>query len=151
MIWLVSFIRTFLGSLSFQDPSTNKSFSSKAVLQLCINPDSYQVGPETIGAISDIDPKFSNQEIEWSTKQRGSIILYGLLVKLDEANWTSLLNAKLGWNLASNMADMVTPRDAGVTFRMCVVVTFLLGKKNTPKTISRFMRNVCFFSKSLLS
>ena len=86
MIWLVSFIMTFLGSLNFQDPSTNKSFSSKAVLQLCINPDSYQVGPQTIGATSDIDPKFSNQEIEWSTKERGSIILYGLLVKLDEAN-----------------------------------------------------------------
>lgn len=59
--------------------------NAKAVLQLCINPDSYQVGPQTISATSEIDPKFSNQEIEWSTKQRGAIILYGLLVKLDEA------------------------------------------------------------------
>ncbi|KAL9978854.1 hypothetical protein ACROYT_G016434 [Oculina patagonica] len=73
-------------SKSFQDPSTNKTYTSKAVLQLCINPDSYQVGPQTIGAADEIDPKFSNQEIEWSTKERGSIILYGLLVKLDEAN-----------------------------------------------------------------
>ena len=60
--------------------------NTNTVLQLCINPDSYQVGPQTIAATSEIDPKFSNQEIEWSTKQRGSIILYGLLVKLDETN-----------------------------------------------------------------
>ena len=46
----------------------------------------YQVGPQTIAATSEIDPKFSNQEIEWFTKKRGSIILYGLLVKLDEAD-----------------------------------------------------------------
>ncbi|PFX18844.1 Neuralized-like protein 4 [Stylophora pistillata] len=71
---------------SFTHPSTNKTYTAKAVLQLCINPDSYQVGPQTIGATAEIDPKFSNQEIEWSTKERGSIILYGLLVKLDEEN-----------------------------------------------------------------
>ena len=55
-------------------------------VQLCIDPDCYQVGPQTIAATSEIDPTFSNQEIEWSTKQRGSIILYGLLVKLDETD-----------------------------------------------------------------
>lgn len=71
---------------SFSDPLTTKKLNAKAVLQLCINPDSYQVGPQTIAATSEIDPKFSNQEIEWSTKERGSIILYGLLVKLDEAS-----------------------------------------------------------------
>ena len=71
---------------SFRDPPTNKTYTSKAVLQLWINPESYKVGPETIGATEEIDPKLSNQEIEWSTKERGSIILYGLLVKLDEAH-----------------------------------------------------------------
>jgi len=65
---------------------TKKKSNAKAVLQLCINPESYQVGLQTIGATSEIDPNFSNQEIEWSTKERGSIILYGLLVKLDESN-----------------------------------------------------------------
>ena len=64
---------------------TKKKLNAKAVLQLCINPESYQVGPQTIGATSEIDPKFSNQELEWSTKQRGSIIHYGLLVKVDES------------------------------------------------------------------
>lgn len=83
MIFFMAFL-IFLSS--FRDPPTNKTYTSKAVLQLCINPDSYQVGPQTIGATGEIDPKFSNQEIEWSTKERGSIILYGLLVKLDEAN-----------------------------------------------------------------
>ena len=65
---------------------TKKAFNVKVVLQLCINPYSYQVGPQTIVATSEIDPKFSNQEIEWFTKERGSISLYGLLVKLDEAD-----------------------------------------------------------------
>ncbi|XP_068725548.1 neuralized-like protein 4 [Montipora capricornis] len=73
-------------SKSFEDPKTKQKLSAKAVLQLCINPQSYQVGPQTIGATSEIDPKFSNQEIEWSTKERGSIIVYGLLVKLVEDN-----------------------------------------------------------------
>ena len=79
-------VTLFLEYCSFEDPLTKKKLNTKTVLQLCIGPDSYQVGPETIAATSEIDPKFSNQEIEWSTKQRGSIILYGLLVKLDETN-----------------------------------------------------------------
>ena len=80
------FFCSLLKLCSFSDPLTTKKLNAKAVLQLCINPDSYQVGPQTIAATSEIDPKFSNQEIEWSTKERGSIILYGLLVKLDEAS-----------------------------------------------------------------
>ena len=52
----------------------------------CISTHVYHVEPQTIAATSEIYPKFSNQEIEWFTKERGSIILYGLLVKLDEAD-----------------------------------------------------------------
>ena len=59
-------------------------FNAKTVLQLCIKPDSYKVGPQTVGAQTTIDSQFPNETIEWSTKQRGSVILYGLLVKLDE-------------------------------------------------------------------
>ena len=77
---------SFFWLFSFLDPVTKKALNAKVVLQLYINPDSYQVGPQTIAATSEIDPKFSNQEIEWFTKERGSIILYGLLVKLDEAD-----------------------------------------------------------------
>ena len=36
--------------------------------------------------------------LNWSTKERGSIILYGLQVKLDETNWSSLLNVLLKKN-----------------------------------------------------
>ena len=71
---------------SFVDPVTKKTLNAKVVLQLYINPNSYLVGPQTIAASSEIDPMFTNQEIEWSTKERGSIILYGLLCKLEEAS-----------------------------------------------------------------
>lgn len=70
---------------SVEDTATMKRFTAKTVLQLRINPDSYEVGPETIGATKKIDPQFSNEELEWSTKERGAIILYGLLVKLDDS------------------------------------------------------------------
>ena len=63
---------------------TGEEFNAKVVFQLYIKPDSYKVGPQTIGATDEIDPKISNQEIEWSTKQRGATVFYGLLVKLDE-------------------------------------------------------------------
>ncbi|XP_078356493.1 neuralized-like protein 4, partial [Oculina patagonica] len=69
---------------SFEDPSTKKTFAAKTVLQLRINPNSYKVGPETIDATEQIDREFSNEELEWSTRERRAIILYGLLVKLEE-------------------------------------------------------------------
>ena len=78
------YIEGFCTIFSFDDPTTKKRFTAKTVLQLCINPDSYKVGPQTIGAMTEIDSHFSNEELEWSTKQRGAIILYGLLVKLDD-------------------------------------------------------------------
>ncbi|XP_070553265.1 neuralized-like protein 4 [Ptychodera flava] len=68
----------------YTDKVTNKTYKAKVVFQVYINPDSYKVGPQTIGETSEIDPKFDNQEIEWFTKQRGCVILYGLLVKLEE-------------------------------------------------------------------
>ncbi|XP_077984752.1 neuralized-like protein 4 [Glandiceps talaboti] len=67
----------------FTDTVTNQSYQARVVFQVRIKPDSYSVGPETIGAASEIDPNFSNQEIEWFTKQRGSVIMSGLLVKVD--------------------------------------------------------------------
>ena len=38
--------------------------NTNTALQLCINPDSYQVGPQTIAATSEIDLKFSNQVVQ---------------------------------------------------------------------------------------
>ncbi|XP_070554678.1 uncharacterized protein [Ptychodera flava] len=67
----------------FFDKSTKKSHKARVVFQVCISPTSYKVGPQTIDAKSEIDPKFSNQEIEWFTKERGAVIPYGLLVKVE--------------------------------------------------------------------
>ncbi|XP_077985932.1 neuralized-like protein 4 [Glandiceps talaboti] len=66
----------------FSDGSTGKAYKTKVVFQVLIEPSTYSVIPETIGAASQIDPLFDNDEIEWSTKRRGVVILYGLLVKL---------------------------------------------------------------------
>ncbi|XP_013389395.1 neuralized-like protein 4 [Lingula anatina] len=63
---------------------SGKTYVARVALQVCIRPGSYDVGDQTIGETKPIDPKFDNQEIEWSTKERGSTILYGLLVKLEE-------------------------------------------------------------------
>ncbi|XP_019620895.1 PREDICTED: uncharacterized protein LOC109467393 [Branchiostoma belcheri] len=63
-----------------------KMYKARVAFQLCIRPDSYEIGPETVGARrrgETIDPLFSNDELEWSTKERGGTALYGLLVKLE--------------------------------------------------------------------
>ena len=44
-------------------------------------PDSYKVGPETVGAVVQIDESFPNSEMEWFTKARGVHFLQRLLVK----------------------------------------------------------------------
>ena len=66
----------------FRDKKSGKHYNGKVALQVLISPGSYKVGPETIGASSEIDPDFSNQEMEWSTNQQGCHILSGLLVKV---------------------------------------------------------------------
>ncbi|XP_035662162.1 uncharacterized protein LOC118406328 [Branchiostoma floridae] len=71
----------------FKDPHDGKQYKARVVFQVCVRPNSYKVGPETIGARREgrtIDPLFSNNELEWSTKERGGHVLYGLLVKLEE-------------------------------------------------------------------
>ena len=79
---LIFKIYNFFLLFSFLDPVTKKALNAKVVLQLYINPDSYQVGPQTIAATSEIDPKFSNQEIEWFTKGRGSFFFTDCLLNL---------------------------------------------------------------------
>ncbi|XP_019616648.1 PREDICTED: uncharacterized protein LOC109464151 [Branchiostoma belcheri] len=61
----------------------DKTYEAKVALQLYIKPDSYKVGVSTV-ARRNIDKRFSDSEIEWSTDRHGVIILYGLLVKLEE-------------------------------------------------------------------
>ena len=70
---------------SFQDPTTMKTYKCRVVFQVLIKPGSYAVGKETIGSGHiQIDSEFDNSEIEWSTKQYGTTILYGLLIKAEK-------------------------------------------------------------------
>ncbi|KAI0226307.1 hypothetical protein LSAT2_023080 [Lamellibrachia satsuma] len=69
---------------SYVDKQTKKGYESRVAFQVLIAPDIYEVGAQTIGARHCVDRKFSNNELEWSTEQRGSIIVYGLLVRLEE-------------------------------------------------------------------
>ncbi|KAK3719587.1 hypothetical protein QZH41_004746 [Actinostola sp. cb2023] len=78
-------LEVYAKTQTFVHPETKTTYKAKVAFQLWIQPDSYNVGAETVGAKEQIDPKFSNQEIEWSTVQRGAIHLYGVLVRLDES------------------------------------------------------------------
>ena len=70
---------------SFFDTITYKNYKCKVVFQVLIKPGSYSVGTETIGyGYTQIDSEFDNSEIEWSTKQYGTTILYGLLIRAKE-------------------------------------------------------------------
>ena len=71
---------------SYVDKQTKKRYTSRIAFQVLIAPDKYKVGAQTIGARHRVDPKFSNNELEWSTEQRGTIIVYGLLVRLEETH-----------------------------------------------------------------
>lgn len=62
----------------------DKEYTAQVVMQVLIKPDAYSVGPQTVGAKTQIDPRFSNEEMKWSTRRRGAIILYGLLVRVME-------------------------------------------------------------------
>ena len=50
---------------------------------MSVKPGSYKIGPQTLGANEQIDPKFDNNEIEWRTKERGATVLAALLVKIE--------------------------------------------------------------------
>ncbi|CAD5115981.1 DgyrCDS4912 [Dimorphilus gyrociliatus] len=63
-----------------------KDFNVKVAFQVLIKPGTYKIGKETIGTSERIDQRISNDEIEWSTKRRGVIIPYGLLIKVTKEN-----------------------------------------------------------------
>ena len=51
------------------------------VLQLRIQPNTYKIGQQTIGASSKIDPLFPNESIEWYTDQLHTHFFTGILVQ----------------------------------------------------------------------
>ena len=55
---------------------------ARVAFQVRIRPDSYEVGPRTVGS-DKIDPKIHDNELEWFTKRRCVTVLVGLLVKIE--------------------------------------------------------------------
>ena len=93
----------------FRAELKGKTYQAQVALQLLIKPGTYQVGRHTLDkkpndkkpddkthdqkkpdgqqdrkVTFQIDPRFSNDELEWSTIQRGSTNIYGLLIRLKE-------------------------------------------------------------------
>ena len=64
-----------------------KTLKVQFAFQLRIKPGSYGIGQETIGATKNgkkLDENFNNEELEWYTKQNLGIVLYGLLMRVEE-------------------------------------------------------------------
>ena len=63
----------------------SKIYDAKVAFQVLIRPGSYDISEETVGATGKripVDSHFSNEQLEWSTKEKVATILYGLLVEL---------------------------------------------------------------------
>jgi len=62
-------------------------YQARAAIQLCVKPGAYKVSSARIedeGVMQEqIDAKFSNSELEWSTKEHGSTVLCALLICVD--------------------------------------------------------------------
>ena len=63
---------------------TLKRIKCKFAFQIRQRPNSYNIGQQTIGANYIIDNHFSNNQIEWYTKENIGIVVYGLLLKFEE-------------------------------------------------------------------
>ena len=67
----------------YDDVVTKKSYQARVAFQLLIKPGSYRIGSQSVGANESIDARFSNNELEWTTKERGATVLSSLLIRLD--------------------------------------------------------------------
>ena len=89
-VFLNIYFFTLIPALVGEILSIAKITNARVALQLRILPGSYNIAPETVltrdqKATVTMDPKIKNEELEWSTKQRGATIPVGLLVKLTTA------------------------------------------------------------------
>lgn len=78
-------LRRVLSSGRFRDPRSHCCHQAQVGFQVCVRPGSYKVGPQSLGNSEPLDPRFSNSEIEWITKEQGGTLLYGLLIRIE---WT---------------------------------------------------------------
>ncbi|CAF1016353.1 unnamed protein product [Adineta ricciae] len=91
----------------FRSPHDSKLYTIKVVLQCKQKPDSIIVQPETVGAREreiKICPHFPNEVLEWKTKHRSSVMIYGLLlqVKGEDAEDDSNLSLCQSINITEN-------------------------------------------------
>ena len=73
----------FFFLFSYEDKARKVKSHVRVAFQVRIKPGSYKIGPQTVGLHDQLDPYFKNEELEWSTRARGAIILTGVLVKLE--------------------------------------------------------------------
>ncbi|XP_025081591.1 neuralized-like protein 4 isoform X2 [Pomacea canaliculata] len=71
----------------FHDPRNRKIYQARVAFQIWVKPGSYKVGGQAQGSGEDIaqqvDPHFRNSELAWSTKEKGSLMLHALLLKVE--------------------------------------------------------------------
>ncbi|XP_062858914.1 neuralized-like protein 4 isoform X1 [Trichomycterus rosablanca] len=76
-------LEAFAPKVQFRDPRSLRCHHAQVGFQVCVRPGSYKVGPQSVGISEPLDPRFSNTEIEWITKEKGGILLYGLLIRVE--------------------------------------------------------------------
>lgn len=67
----------------YRDSKTDKLYKVRLAFEACIKPGSFNVGPQTLDTVEPQDPKININEIEWATKERGSVEIYGLLMRIE--------------------------------------------------------------------
>ncbi|KAI1898830.1 hypothetical protein AGOR_G00076390 [Albula goreensis] len=76
-------LETFAPKVQFRDPRSHRYHQAQVGFQVCVRPGSYKAGPQSLGLSESLDPRFSNTEIEWITKEKGGTLLYGLLIRVE--------------------------------------------------------------------
>ncbi len=75
----------YASSYDFQSAIDGKSYSITVVLQLKQKPGSFIVQKETVGqGDKRICPYIKNEEIEWKSQRRSTIVTYGVLLLIEE-------------------------------------------------------------------
>ncbi|XP_076451881.1 neuralized-like protein 4 isoform X3 [Babylonia areolata] len=72
----------------FVDPRSRKTYQARVAFQVWVKPGSYKVGGQGQGSPTEdiaqqVDPHFRNSELAWSTKERGSLMLHALLLRVE--------------------------------------------------------------------
>uniref|UniRef100_A0A673FK32 Neuralized-like protein 4 n=1 Tax=Sinocyclocheilus rhinocerous TaxID=307959 RepID=A0A673FK32_9TELE len=76
-------LEVFAPKVQFRDPRSLRCHQAQVGFQVCVRPGSYKVGPTSLGISEPLDPRFSNAEIDWITKEKGGTLLYGLLIRVE--------------------------------------------------------------------